>query len=261
MNSTVRTDHSAVRVPALSALSTVRHGFFTRNTRTDETHGDANCAYRTADETAVVTATRARHTQAVGAAALVTVQQRHTPHVVTVEKPWPREEAPVADALVTRLPHVALGILTADCAPILLADDKAGVIAAAHAGWRGAFDGVIAHTVQAMESLGARSTSIVAVVGPCIGPPSYEVGDEFRDRFMQHDSSFARYFTRPGVKYHFDLPAFARDRLLMAGVGNVHVQGSDTLADEALFFSYRRATLRGEPDYGRQLSAIALAHP
>jgi YfiH family protein len=258
MNVTAAKDHSAIRVPALSALPSVRHAFFTRNATAHETHGQANCAYRTAGETADVTATRGRCTHAVDAATLVTVQQRHTPDVVIVEKPWPREAAPVADALVTRLPRVALGILTADCAPVLLADEKAGVIAAAHAGWRGAFDGVIANTVQTMTTLGANAADIVAVVGPCIGAASYEVGEEFRDRFVRKDESFARYFARPRAKYHFDLPAFVRDRLAAAGAGSVHVQGGDTLADEALFFSYRRATLRAEPDYGRQLAAIAL---
>jgi YfiH family protein len=247
-----------ITVSPLATLPGVAHGFFTRNTRPDETRGAGNCAYRTPDETAAVDAARQRCAALLQAQALVTVQQRHTPDVVVVETPWRHPQAPIADALVTRRRGVALGILTADCAPVLLADHEAGVIAAAHAGWRGAFDGVLANTVAAMVAQGARSARIIAAVGPCIGATSYEVGPEFRQRFVDRDPAFAVYFAQPGVRPHFDLAAFVRDRLTAAGVDRVHVQGGDTAADDALFFSYRRATLRGEPDYGRQMSAIAL---
>jgi YfiH family protein len=144
---------------------------------------------------------------------------------------------------------------------VLLADGTAGVIAAAHAGWRGAFDGVLANTVAAMIKLGAQPAHIVAAVGPCIGQASYEVGPEFVARFVERDQALARYFTAPKANghSHFDLPAFSADALKAAGVGTVVLQGSDTCAAESVFFSYRRATLRGEPDYGRQLSAISLA--
>jgi YfiH family protein len=258
MNSPPPARH-VVEVAPLAALADVRHGFFTRNARPGESHGNANCAFRTPDETAAVEAARKRIAAHVGADVLVTVQQRHTPDAVTVDQPWMRQDAPVADALVTRRRGIALGILTADCAPVLLADPTAGVIAAAHAGWRGAFDGVIANTVAAMVDQGARRERIVAAVGPCIGAASYEVGPEFRQRFVDRDAAFAAYFTQPGTKPHFDLARFVHDRLRAAGVGEAHIQGGDTMGDEGLFFSYRRATLRGEPDYGRQLSAIALA--
>ena len=249
---------TVVRVPALAALARVRHGFFTRNASPDEHHGEANCAYRTPEETATVDAVRGRCRTAVDASVLVTVKQRHTPDVAIVDEPWSWADAPVADALVTRRTGLALGILTADCAPVLLAEEKAGVIGAAHAGWRGAIDGVIARTVKAMRELGADPARIVAAVGPCIGPQSYEVGTDFRDQFVARDADYAKYFDTSRAKPHFDLPAFVADQLRAAGVSDITVQGGDTMADEALFFSFRRMTLRGEPDYGRQLSAISL---
>ena len=249
---------TVVRVPTLAALPRVRHGFFTRNASLDEFHGEANCDYRTPDETAAVDAARARCVAAVEANVLVTVKQRHTPDVVVVDDPWSWHEAPVADGLVTRRTGTTLGILTADCSPVLLADEGAGVIGAAHAGWRGAIDGVISGTVSAMRKLGADPARIVAAVGPCIGPQSYEVGADFREQFVARDAAYAKYFDCSRSKPHFDLPAFVADQLRTAGVGSVIVQGGDTLAEEALYFSYRRMTLRGEPDYGRQLSAISL---
>ena len=257
MNKELSSPH-VVRSPALSALETVRHGFFTRNRDPLETFGNNNCAFRTSGETDDVNAARGRCVVALEATRLITVQQRHTADVVTVDDPWTWRAAPMADAMVTRRPHVALGILTADCAPVLLAELTAGVVAAAHAGWRGAFDGVIAKTVAAMTALGAQPDRIVASVGPSIGVASYEVGPEFRDRFVTHNPAYAAYFPHPGARPHFDLAAFVRDRLKASGVDNVSVDGGDTATHEHLFFSFRRATLRGEPDYGRQLSAIAL---
>jgi YfiH family protein len=248
-----------VRAPTLAALANVRHGFFTRNERDDQIKGEANTAFRTPTEAGAVTATRARCLAAVGGSALVTVQQKHTPDVVMVDQPWPREQNPVADALVTKRPGVALGILTADCAPVLLADASAGVIAAAHAGWRGAFDGVIENTVAAMTKNGAQAARIIAVVGPCIAAASYEVGPEFEETFTARDPAFATYFTHDTPRPHFNLPAFVQSRLTAAGVKAAHVLGNDTCAEEDLFFSFRRSTLRSEADYGRQLSVIALA--
>jgi YfiH family protein len=248
---------TVVRVAALADGTHARHGFFTRNASVGETHGEANCAYRTPEETARVTAARARCTAAVQAQILVTVKQRHTADVVVVDEPWSWDAAPIADALVSRRTAIALGILTADCAPVLLADENAGIVAAAHAGWRGAFDGVIANTVAAMTKLGASPARIVAGIGPCIGPASYEVGPEFRAQFVARDPGFGSYFDDSRAKPHFNLPAFVADRLRAAGVGTVAIQGGDTVAEEALYFSYRRSTLRGEPDYGRQLSAIS----
>jgi YfiH family protein len=251
--------NTVVHAPTLSALAGVAHGFFTRNASQDETKGEANCAFRTPAETAAVTAARARCQAALNADCLVTVKQRHTADVVTVDEPFTWDAAPIADALVTTQRGIALGMLTADCAPVLLADTDNGVIAAAHAGWRGAVDGVIANTVAAMIAAGARAERIVAAVGPCIGVTSYEVGPEFRETFLARDPAFDAYFDRSRAKPHFNLPAFVAGRLRAAGVGSVSEQGSDTMADEAMFFSFRRTTVRGEPDYGRQLSAIALA--
>ncbi|MBL8642399.1 MAG: peptidoglycan editing factor PgeF [Rhodospirillaceae bacterium] len=250
-----------VTVPVL-ALPGVRHGFFTRNAE-GETAGNRNCAYRSGDNEAEVDANRTRCALAVGTdlAHLVTVKQRHTADVVVATAPVPWREAPVADALVTTTPGLSLGVLTADCAPVLLAAKNAKVIGAAHAGWRGAFDGVLENTVTEMERLGAARSDIVAAVGPCIGKASYEVGPEFVERFTAKDKSYAQYFSAPDAWGHayFDLARFAADRLKAAGVGTVVVSGHDTCAEEAEFFSFRRATLCSEPDYGRQLSAIALS--
>ncbi len=246
------------RVPALAVLPRVRHGFFTRNAMTDETRGEANCAYHTPEETAAVDAARHRCRTSVEASVLVTVKQKHTPDVVIVDEPWSWADAPIADAMVTRRTNCALGILTADCAPVLFADETASVIGAAHAGWRGAAFGVVGKTVDAMRELGADPARIVAAVGPCIGPASYEVGPDFRDQFLARDPDFATYFDISRAKPHFNLPLFVADMVRASGIANVTVQGSDTMADEAHFFSYRRMTLRGEPDYGRQLSAISL---
>jgi len=251
-----------VHVDALSALSGVRHGFFTRNGGASSgIYGSNNCAFGSKDDRDHVARNRDACAARLEASTLVTVYQRHTADVATVDAPWPYDKNPVADALVTKQRDIAIGILTADCTPVLLADGTAGVIAAAHAGWRGAFDGVLANTVAAMIKLGAQPARIVAAVGPCIGQASYEVGPEFVARFVERDPALARYFTAPKANghSHFDLPAFSADALKAAGVGTVVLQGSDTCAAESVFFSYRRATLRGEPDYGRQLSAISLA--
>lgn len=249
-----------VTSPAL-LVPNVRHGFFTRNAD-GETFGNRNCAYREGDDEAVIDANRARCAEAVGStfAHLITVKQRHTADVVVATAPLNWREAPVADALVTATPGLALGILTADCVPVLFAARNARVVAAAHAGWRGAFDGVLENTVAKMESLGAARRDIAAAVGPCIGKASYEVGPEFIARFVDRDKIYAAYFSAPDAKGHayFDLPRFAADRLNAAGVGMVDVTGHDTCAEEAQFFSFRRATLRTEPDYGRQMSVIAI---
>lgn len=170
------------------------------------------------------------------------------------------ENRPRADAMVTDKTGLLLGILTADCAPILFADAQAGVIGAAHAGWRGALAGVTDFTVAAMEQLGARRAHIKAAVGPCIGQASYEVDDAFRERFLADNSANVRFFTDGSAgKPHFDLEAFVVHRLVSAGISEVEALHRDTYALGDLFYSYRRATHRGEPDYGRQLSAIALA--
>lgn len=191
---------------------------------------------------------------------LVSVYQVHSPDCVTVGKPWADDARPEADALVTDRPGLALGIVTADCAPVLLADREAGVIGAAHAGWKGAVGGVTDQTIAAMEALGARRAAIVAAVGPCIAQISYEVDQGFVDRFCADDAANAAFFA-PGRTGHaqFDLEHYVAHRLEGAGVGTVERLGLDTYTPEARFYSYRRATHRGEPAYGRQLSLIALA--
>lgn len=255
-------DTDIVCVAVLSAVPGVAHGFFTRNGGVSAgSFKSNNCAMGSNDDREAVARNRETSAQRLGAQALVTLKQQHTADVVHVEAPWPSSDAPVADALVTTLSGVALGILTADCAPVLLADGAAGVIGAAHAGWRGALDGVIANTVAAMAKLGATPARIVAAVGPCIGQASYEIRPEFMARFTAHDPKYQRYFTpvKDSGHAHFDLAAFAVDALRAAGVGTVVAQGSDTCATDSLFFSYRRSALRREPDYGRQLSAIVLA--
>jgi hypothetical protein len=250
-----------ILVDALSAMGTVRHGFFTRAHTQGGIRADFNCAYRAGDDEGVVTANRAACAVAVGVAPsrLVTVRQRHTADVLVVDGPVEWRDAPTADAMVSCTPGLALGVLTADCTPVLLADSVAGVVAAAHAGWRGAFDGILENTVVHMERLGADRARIVAAVGPCIGQASYEVGPEFPARFTERQPGFARFFTSPKANghSHFDLAGFVVDRLKSAGVDAIAGGTWDTCADESTFFSYRRSVLRREADYGRQMSAIA----
>ena len=190
-------------------------------------------------------------------AALARVYQVHSAIAVVAEE-WAMDERPRADALVTDRPGLLLGIVTADCAPVLLADRAAGVIGAAHAGWRGALGGVTDAAIVAMEGLGARRDRIVAAVGPCIGQASYEVDEGFRERFIAADPANARFF-RALPTPHFDLEAYVLARLAAAGIGSVEGVGIDTYADADRFYSYRRATHLGEGDYGRQFSLIGLA--
>lgn len=190
---------------------------------------------------------------------LATVHQIHSAEVVVANHAWPRGERPRADAMVSDRPNLLLGVLTADCAPVLFADHHSVVVGAAHAGWRGALAGVTDATIEAMERLGARRENIHAAVGPCIAQPSYEVDDAFRERFLQHDCDNARFFTSgPAGKPHFDLEAYVVHRLIAAGIDEVEALNLDTYANPRRFFSYRRAMHRQEADYGRQLSAIAI---
>ena len=192
-------------------------------------------------------------------AALATVHQVHSTDVVVANRAWPQAERPRADAMVTDTPNLLLGILTADCAPVLFADHHAVVVGAAHAGWRGALAGVTDATLAAMEALGARREHIAAAVGPCIAQPSYEVDEAFRARFVEHEADNARFFVEgPAGKPHFDLEAYVVHRLIAAGIGEVEALNLDTYDDPDRFFSYRRAVHRGEADYGRQLSAIGI---
>ncbi len=190
-------------------------------------------------------------------AKLARAYQIHSATAV-VAQPWSMEQRPRADALVTDRPGLLLGIVTADCAPVLLADKQAGVIGAAHAGWRGAIDGVTDATIALMEKLGADRSRIVAAVGPCIAQASYEVDMTFRERFLAADPANERFF-RDAPTPHFDLEAYLLARLAASGIGSAEGVGLDTYADSDRFFSYRRATHRGEGDYGRQFSLIGLA--
>jgi len=249
---------------ALAARPGIRHGFFTRaGGVSGGLYAALNCGLGSGDRPERVHDNRARAMAALGLEepALATVYQVHSAAVATVDGRWPEDDRPQADGLVTRRRGVALGILTADCAPVLLADAEAGVIGAAHAGWRGALAGVLEATVGAMVAAGARRARIAAAVGPCIGPDSYEVGPEFPDAFGAREPADRAYF-RPAPRdghWLFDLPGYAVGRLTAAGVEATEWTGHDTLADAAAFFSYRRAIHRGEPSYGRLLSAIALA--
>ncbi|MGN3974768.1 peptidoglycan editing factor PgeF [Tsuneonella sp. SYSU-LHT278] len=216
-----------------------------------------NCGYGAGDDPEAVADNRRLAAEAVlPAASLVGLFQIHSPEVVTVTEPWSDGDRPRADALVTDRAGILLSILTADCAPVLLADREAEVVGAAHAGWRGAHAGVIERTVAAMEALGARAGRIAAAVGPCIAQGSYEVAQDFRDRF---DAGDARFFA-PGLEGHwqFDLAGYVAHRLAESGIATIERLDRDTYAEEHAFFSFRRATHRGEPTYGRQISLIGL---
>jgi YfiH family protein len=242
-------------------LGDVPHGFLGRRggVSTGVCSG-LNVGLGSGDDPAAIQANRALAVGAVAPGAkLVTVYQVHSAAVLTAAAPWPDDARPHADALVTDRPGLALAILTADCTPILFADAQAGVIGAAHAGWKGAVGGVIEATVAAMEGLGARRGAIVAAVGPTIARKSYEVDDTFFRRFAESDAENERFFlSGKAGHYQFDLEGYAVARLAAAGLSQIEALGLDTYSDPARFFSYRRATHRGEPDYGRQISLIAL---
>lgn len=244
-----------------AALAGLRHGFLGRKggTSTGVVAG-LNVGLGAGDKPEAVAENRRLATQAVAPdARLVTVYQVHSARCVAVSEPWPDDARPEADALVTDRPGLLLGVVTADCAPVLLADRAAGVIGAAHAGWKGAIGGVTDATIAAMEALGARRRAIVAVVGPCIAQSSYEVDVVFRDRFVEEDAGNARFFVeaRPGHA-RFDLAGYVVARLLAAGVASADNLNQDTYAQHDRFYSFRRAIHRGEPAYGRQISAISL---
>lgn len=250
-----------IDVFASGKLAGVRHGFLGRRGGVSGgLHGGLNVGLGSDDDRAAVQENRRRAVAAVAPdAALVTLHQVHSPDCLIATAPWPDDARPHADAVVTDRPGLVLGILTADCAPVLFADSTAGVIGAAHAGWKGALGGVIAATVARMEELGADRARIAAAIGPCIARSSYEVDAGFGARFEAADPANERFFAagRPG-HLQFDLEAYVAWRLAEAGVTRVDALGLDTYADETRFFSYRRATHRGEADYGRQISLIAL---
>ncbi len=247
----------------INTIADVRHGFFTREGGVSSgIYNGLNCGFGSNDDADSVRRNRTHVACALGLTPdrLVTVYQVHSPDVVSVDTPWTPDDAPKADAMVSARPGVALGILTADCAPVLFADRDNGVIGAAHAGWRGALGGVCAATVKAMEDLGAKAESIDAAIGPTISHKNYEVGPEFRDAFLAEDQAYDAYFDTSSRDSHFmfDLPAFLENRLGHLNLHSVENTNLCTYADETGFFSYRRATHRKEPDYGRQISAITL---
>ena len=248
---------------SLTALPGIRHAFFTRaGGVSDGIYESLNGGIGSADAPANVAENRARMAAAVGVKPehFLSVYQIHSPNVVVADAPWPAAERPRADAIVTRTPGLGIGIGTADCGPVLFADAEARVIGAAHAGWRGAFTGVLEATIAEMEKLGAKRERIVAAAGPMISQRNYEVGQDLIDRFLQADKDNARYFAPAERPDHamFDLPRYVVDRLKRAGVVQVEDLGCCTYADPAQFYSYRRSTHRKEPDYGRHINAIAL---
>lgn len=249
----------AVEVNRAAVLSGVAHGFLGRRGGVSAgAVAGLNVGLGAGDDGEAVAENRRRAVAAVSPGGrLATVYQVHSPDCVAVTHPWPDAQRPHADALVTATPGLVLGVVTADCAPVLLADRDAGVIGAAHAGWKGAVGGVTDSTIAAMEDLGADRKCIVAAVGPCIAQASYEVDDGFRALFAGDDR--ARFFAagREG-HWHFDLEGYVAARLKAAGIGAVETLSLDTYADDARFFSYRRATHRAEASYGRQFSLIAL---
>ncbi|MBU6297195.1 MAG: peptidoglycan editing factor PgeF [Alphaproteobacteria bacterium] len=250
-----------LRAETLS-LPRIVHGFFGRQGGvSDGIYASLNCGPGSDDDRAKVIENRRRVMAALGAnLQLATLYQIHSAEVVPVTAAWNIGEAPQADAMVTNVPGIALGVLTADCAPVLFADARACVIGAAHAGWKGAQGGIIEATVEAMEKLGAVRGRIAAAIGPCISQASYEVDDEFRRGFLRADSANARFFvpnSREGY-FRFDLEGYVAFRLDDAGVANVEPLGACTYARADNFYSFRRATHAGEKDYGREISAIAL---
>lgn len=241
------------------ALSDIRHGFFTRRGGASSgVFAGLNCGAGSTDQTEIVAINRARVAQAmqVPPDSLVGVHQIHSADVVTVTGPGAQGRA---DAMVCNRPGLALGVLTADCMPVLFHDPQAGVIGAAHAGWRGALAGVLEATLDAMEGLGAQRANIAAVIGPCISQRAYEVGPELLDAFTAEDAGHAWFFANgQGDRYLFDLPGFGLRRLRDAGIGHAEWTRHCTYSDPALFYSYRRSVHAGEADYGRLISAITL---
>ena len=272
-----------ITADCLADLAGIRHGFFTREGGVSQgIYAGLNCGAGSKDDRAHVMENRARVAAHLGAApgSLLTCYQIHSASAVIVTKPWVTkpwvtepwvtkpwvtepwtlETMPKGDALVTNVPGLAIGALAADCAPILFADPQAKVIAAAHAGWKGALNGILESTITTMASIGAKRNRIRAALGPCIGPAAYEVGPEFEENFLKVNPDYARFFRRASLdaRPYFDLPAFVLERLAAAGLDTVENCSQCTYSDESRLYSYRRTTHRREPDYGRQVSAIVL---
>jgi polyphenol oxidase len=253
-----------IRASNLSAISNIRHGFFTRHGGVSEgIYAGLNCGLGSNDANDRVLENRKRVSDDLGGAhaGVVTLYQEHGATARTATAPVPRDAVPRADAVVSATPGLVIGVLTADCAPILFADGEAKVVAAAHAGWRGAVSGIIESAIVEMERLGARRSRIRAALGPCIHQDAYEVGADFMSDFVGRDPAYRQFFAEPrsGGKPHFDLPGFVLHRLAATGIADIVNASQCTYANESLFYSFRRTTQRKEPDYGRQISAIVVA--
>ena len=252
-----------LKANTLSAQSGIRHGFFTREGGvSDGIYASLNGGTGSNDEREHVLENRKRMAQALGCTPehFLTAYQIHSPEVAVAEAPWPQDQRPKADAIVTKTKNLAIGIATADCGPVLLADAQARVIGAAHAGWRGALTGVIEAAIAAMEKLGAQKKNIVGALGPTISQRNYEVGQELVDRFVAENPANEKFFTPSGRYGHFmfDLPGYIGSRFARAGVAFEDL-ALCTYADPARFYSYRRTTHRGEADYGRHINSIVLS--
>jgi hypothetical protein len=242
----------------------IRHGFFTRQGGVSRgLYASLNCGQGSGDDRVAIIENRTRVASHLGSPAgdVQTLHQMHSPVAVVVDRLVPREDLPKADALVTKTRGLAIGVLTADCTPVLFADPVAKVVAAAHAGWRGALGGVLEATIASIESIGGKRARIRAAIGPSIGPTSYEVGPEFEAAFLEPDPANARFFRRPArssPRPFFDLPGYVAHRLAGSGIKIVENRSHCTYVNESLFFSFRRSQHRSEPDYGRQISAIVV---
>jgi polyphenol oxidase len=258
------TDSGALRFLAASNLEAggIQHGFFLRSGGVSTgLYASLNCGRGSKDVRAHVEENRVRAALTLGVTSekLIGPRQVHSHKAVIAVNAWQPNGAPDADAAVTNEPGLAVCVLTADCAPILMADAPAGVVAAVHAGWKGAKAGVVESTIEAMEGLGARASRISAAIGPAISAAAYEVSPEFKSAFLMDDEANEQYFEqRPGSRPHFNLPAFVKHRLLRSGVTNIEDVGVCTYENESILFSFRRTCHRFEPDYGRQISAILI---
>ena len=252
-----------IESPLLAALPGIRHGFFTRQGGVSEgIYAELNCGPGSADDPAAVRENRARVAGHLGGQHddVATLYQIHSGDAVAIDALTTPDNRPKADGVVTNVPGLVIGILTADCGPVLFADAEAKVVGAAHAGWRGAVGGVLAATVAQMEKLGARRERIVAAVGPCINQQSYEVGPDFEATLLEGCPDNSRFLARaePNSKAHFDLPGFIVSQLDKLGLAQIERKSPCTYVNESQFFSFRRSTHRSEPDYGRQISAIVV---
>ena len=258
----VTEDKMFVQAANLAEIDGVAHGFFTRLGGVSEgIYASLNCGVGSNDTPESVAENRARAARLLGTDKLIGPYQKHSNTAVVAKKAWAKGKAPEADAVVTSTPGLAVGVLTADCAPLLLCDPEARVVGAAHAGWRGALSGICEAAIEAMTGLGAQPERIRAAIGPAISQGAYEVGHDYMEQFLNEDSKAESFFVidEGSEEPHFDLPGYVAERLTQVGVGEVFDLGLCTYYDETRLFSYRRSQHHGEDDYGRQISAIVLA--